>query len=106
MLNQKVANILSNQDKDVQRSSQLCYTWGRIRYWSDFILLDLGSTHNFIIVELSQWLGISTEEMGLALHALGAFEGQEVPVTPLIGKPHLHIQNYSNIVKNSMSLNL
>ena len=32
--------------------------------------------------------------MGPPLQALGAFEGQQVPVTPLIGKLHLHIQNY------------
>ena len=34
--------------------------------------------------------------MGPPLQALGAFEGQQVPVTPLIGKLRLHIQNYSD----------
>ena len=69
---------------------------GRIRDQSAFILLDLGSTHNFILVELAQRLGINVEEMEPPLQALGSFEGQQVPVTPLIGKLHLHIQNYSD----------
>ena len=32
--------------------------------------------------------------MGPPLQALGSFEGQQVSVTLLIGKLHLHIQNY------------
>ena len=32
--------------------------------------------------------------MGPPLQALGAFEGEQVLVTPLIDKLHLHIQNY------------
>ena len=72
------------------------YTWGRVWDQSAFILLDLGSTHNFISVELTQKLGINGEDMGPPLQALGAFEGQQVPVTPLIGKLRLHIQNYSD----------
>ena len=58
------------------------------------MLLDPGSTHNFILVELAQRLGINAEDMGPPLQALGAFEGQQILVTPLIGKLHLHIQNY------------
>ena len=75
----------------MQSSSQLLYTWGRVRDQSAFMLLDPGSTHNFISVELAQRLGINAKDMGPPLHALGAFEGQEVPVTPLIGKLRLHI---------------
>ena len=39
------------------------------------MLLDPGSTHNFISVELAQRLGISIEEMGPSLEAMGAFKG-------------------------------
>ena len=89
-----MAHILSNHDDEVPSSSQILYTWGRVRDQSAFILLDPGSTHNFISIELAQKLGINAQEMGPPLQALGAFEGQQVPVTPLIGKLHLHIQNY------------
>lgn len=58
-------------------------------------MFDLGSTHNFISIELAQKLGIQTEEMGLAaLEAHGAFKGKEVLVTPLIKKLRLHVQSY------------
>ena len=77
-------------------SSQLLYTWERVRDKSAFILLDPSSTHNFISVELAQRLGIGVEEMGPPRRALGAFEGHQVLVTPLIGKLCLHIQNYSD----------
>ena len=80
----------------MQSASQLLYTWGRVRDQSAFMLLDLGSTHNFISVELAQRLGINAEDMGPPLQALGAFEGQQVPVTTLIGKLRLHIQDYSD----------
>ncbi|MCO5570274.1 hypothetical protein L7F22_023993 [Adiantum nelumboides] len=54
----------------------------------------LRSIHNFISIELAQKLGIQTEEMGTALEASGAFKGQYVPVTPLIGKLRVHVQGY------------
>ena len=41
-------------------------------------------------------MGISTDELGPALEACGAFKGQEVPVTPLIGKLRLHVQGYTD----------
>ena len=47
----QVVHILSNQDNNVPSSSQRCYTWGRIREQSSFILFDPGSTHNFISIE-------------------------------------------------------
>ncbi|MCO5573428.1 hypothetical protein L7F22_027199 [Adiantum nelumboides] len=34
------------------------------------------------------------EEMGTVLEALSAFKGQQVPVTPLIGKLCVHVQGY------------
>ena len=60
------------------------------------MLSDPSSTHNFISIELAHRLGINAKDMGPPLQALGAFEGQQVPVTPLIGKLRFHIQNYSN----------
>ena len=92
-------HILPNHDDEVPSSSQLLYTWGRVRDQSAFILLDLGSTHNFISVELAQKLGINAEDMGPPLQALGAFEGHYVLITPLIGKLRFHIQNYSDSEK-------
>ena len=82
--------------KEVPSSSQLLYTWGTVWDQSAFTLLDPGSTHNFISIELAHKQGINVEEMGPSLQALGAFEGQQVPITPLIGKLCLHIQNYSD----------
>ena len=91
-----MAHILSNHNEEVPSSSQLLYTWGRVWDQSAFILLDPGSTHNFMSIELAQKLGVNIKEMGTPLQALGAFEGQQVPITPLIGKLRLHIQNYSD----------
>ena len=41
-------------------------------------------------------MGISTEELGPALEAHGAFKGQDLPVTPLIDKLRLHVQDYTD----------
>ena len=41
-------------------------------------------------------MGITTEELGPTLEAHGAFKGQEVPVTPLIGKLRLHVQDFTD----------
>ena len=41
-------------------------------------------------------MGISTEELGPALKAHGAFKGQEVPIKPLIDKLRLHVQDYTD----------
>ena len=43
---------------------------------------------------LATKLGIHDFEMGEVVKADGAFKGQEVSVTPLIGKLRLHIQSY------------
>ena len=75
-------------------ATKLCFAWGKVRDQNSLILFDPGSTHNFISVELAQKLGIQTEELGPALDAMGAFKGQQVPVTPLIGKLRLHVQGY------------
>ena len=44
--------------------------------------------------ELARKLGIKTEELETMMNASGAFKGQEVVVTPLIGKLRVHIQSY------------
>ena len=91
----EASSIEANAIKD-PRASQLCYAWGRIRDQDAFILFDPGANHNFISIELAQRLGITTEELGPALNASGPFTGPEVPVTPLIGKLRLHVQDYSD----------
>ena len=88
------ATTIMFQDEEKEAASKLCFAWGKVRDQNSFILFDPGSTHNFISVELEKKLGIQTEEMGPALEARGAFKGQEVPVTPLIGKLRLHVQSY------------
>ncbi|MCO5603583.1 hypothetical protein L7F22_057734 [Adiantum nelumboides] len=76
------------------KGSPLSYAWGKVREHDAFILFDLGSTHNFISLELAAKLGVQDFEMGDAMNADGAFIGQDVSVTPLIGKLRLHIQGY------------
>ena len=44
--------------------------------------------------ELAQNLGIKTKELGTMMNASGPFKGQEVAITPLIGKIHIQIQSY------------
>ncbi|MCO5551719.1 hypothetical protein L7F22_005223 [Adiantum nelumboides] len=61
-----------------------------------FILFDPGSTHNFVSIELATKLGIQEFEMGDTMKVDGAFIGQDVLVTPLIGKLRLHIQGYED----------
>ena len=75
-------------------TSQLCFAWEKVKDQNSLILFDRGSTHNFISVELARKLGIQTQEMGPALESMGAFKGQQVPVTPLIGKLRIHVQSY------------
>ena len=80
--------------KEAKGASRLCFAWGKIRDVNSLILFDPGSSENFISTELAQKLGIQTEEMGMAIEAQGAFKGQQVPVTPLIGKLRVHVQGY------------
>ena len=65
--------------------------------------MDLGLTHNMISSDLVQKLGIKTKELGTMMNASGAFEGQEVIVTPLIGKLHIQIQSYVDHEEFSVS---
>ena len=81
----------------------LFHIWGKIHNQNVLILMDLGSTHNMISSELAQKLGIKTKDLGTTMNASGAFEGQEVVVTPLIGKPHFQIQSYVDHEEFSVS---
>ncbi|MCO5598319.1 hypothetical protein L7F22_052412 [Adiantum nelumboides] len=76
------------------KGSPLSYAWGKVTEHDAFILFNSGSTHNFISLELATKLGLQDFEMGDAMKADGAFIGQNVSVTPLIGKLRLHIQGY------------
>ncbi|MCO5564510.1 hypothetical protein L7F22_018171 [Adiantum nelumboides] len=89
------ASIIEAPKEDVHcKGSPLSFAWGMVREHDAFILFDPGSTHNFISLEFATKLGIQEFEMGDAMKADGAFIGQDVSVTPLIGKLRLHIQGY------------
>ncbi|MCO5601712.1 hypothetical protein L7F22_055835 [Adiantum nelumboides] len=90
----KVSNVITPSFDDSQEANELCYAWGKIQDQHALILMDPGSTHNIISTELAEKLGIKVGEMGLALEAKGAFKGQEVAVTPLIGKLRVHVQSF------------
>ena len=66
--------------------------------------MDPRSTHNMISSELTQKLGIKTKELGTTMNVSGAFKGQKVVVTPLIGKLCVQIQNYVDHEEFSVSL--
>ncbi|MCO5562209.1 hypothetical protein L7F22_015835 [Adiantum nelumboides] len=94
---QPKASMVEAPKEDVHcKGSPLSYAWGKVREHDSFILFDSGSTHSFISIELATKLGIQEFEMGDAMRAHGAFIGQDVLVTPLIGKLRLHIQGYVN----------
>ncbi len=82
----KVSNVSIPQEKDIPDANQLCYVWEKIRDQHALMLMDPGSTHNIISKELAEKLGIKAGELGPIQEGSGAFEGQEVSVTPLIGK--------------------
>ena len=73
------------------RGSSLSYAWDKVREHDALILFDHGSTHNLISTNLASKLGIHDFKMGEVIKADGAFQGQEVSITPLIGKLRLHI---------------
>ena len=76
------------------RDSSLSYTWGKVREHDALIFFCPGSTHNFISTNLATKIGIHDFEMGKVIKIDGAFQGQEVSITPFIGKLRLHIQSY------------
>ena len=59
-----------------------------------FGVFDLGSKVNFISPDLASKLGVRPEEMGSLHEATMAVPGLAVPITPIIGKLRIHIQDY------------
>ena len=89
------ATLVKALEEDLHHhGSLLSYAWGKVREHDALILFDPGSTHNFNSTNLANKLGICDFEMGEVIKADEAFQGQEVSVTPLIGKLKLHIQLY------------
>ncbi|MCO5551438.1 hypothetical protein L7F22_004941 [Adiantum nelumboides] len=89
------ASIIEAPKEDVHcKGSPLFYAWGKVREHDAFNFFDPSSTHNFISLELATKLGIQEFEMGDAMKVDGAFSGQDVSVTPLIGKLRPYIQGY------------
>ena len=74
------------QGSEGNQGASLCYAWGKVRDQDAFILFDPSSTHNFVLQDMIAKLDIHSLEMGLKEQVEGAFEGQQVSITPLIGK--------------------
>ncbi|MCO5594773.1 hypothetical protein L7F22_048806 [Adiantum nelumboides] len=88
-----VLDILGSTEADA--SLELCRAWGHVRDQQSLVFFDLGARANFITPQLvAEKMGIKTDEMGLTYTASMAAPGQEVALTPLIGKLRLHIQGY------------
>ena len=90
----KASTIEVLKEEGNYKGTHLSYAWGKVREHDALILFDPGSTHNFISHELALKLGIHEFEMGDRIQDDGVVKGQEVSVTPLIGKLRLHIQGY------------
>ena len=90
----KASTIEVLKDEGNSKGENLSSAWRRVRYLDALILFDLGSTHNFISHEMALELRIHEFEMGDHILANRAFKGQEVSITPLVGKLYLHIQGY------------
>ena len=82
------------KEEGSSKGALLSYLWGKVREHDALILFDPRSTHNFISQELALKLGIHDFEMRERIPIDGAFKGQKVNVTSLIGKLHLHMQGY------------
>ena len=79
------------QGSEGKQGASLHYAWEKVRDQDAFILFDLGSTHNFVLHDMVAKLGIHFLEMGPKEEAEGAFEGQQVLVTPLFGKLQVQV---------------
>ena len=90
----KASTIEVLKEEGNSKGAHLSYAWGKVREYDALIHFDPGSTHNFISHELALKLGIHEFEMGDCNQVVGTFKGQEVSITPLTGKLHLHIQGY------------
>ena len=90
----KASTLEVLKEEENSKGSHFSYAWGKVHEHDTLILFYLGSTHNFISHELALKLGIHEFEMGDCIQVDGAFKGQEVSVSPLIGKLRLHFQGY------------
>ena len=80
------------EEEDCQsKGSSLSYAWNKVQEHDSLILFDPRTTHSFISTNLSTKLGIHEFEMREVIKENGAFQGQEVSITPFIGKLSLHI---------------
>ena len=74
--------------------SELFRAWGKVRDQTALVFFDSGAKVNFFSPDLASRLGIKPEEMG-SLHESGmAAPGLGVPITPIIGKLRIHVQDY------------
>ncbi|MCO5597457.1 hypothetical protein L7F22_051535 [Adiantum nelumboides] len=73
---------------------ELWRAWGKVRDQEVLVFFDPGAHANFISPELASKLGIRAEEMGMTGEAGLACPGHSEAVTPILGKPRLHIQSY------------
>ena len=87
----RVSMVEAPKEDGHHKDSPLAYAWGKLRDQDALFLFDPGSTHNFISNELATKLGVQDFEMGEVMPADGVSKGQEVPVTPLIGKLRFHV---------------
>ena len=76
------------------QARELLLAWEKTRDQDALILFYPSATNNFISDELALRLGIKTKELSMALDATQMFRGDRVPVTPLIGKLRIHMQDY------------
>ena len=80
------------KEEGSSKGALLSHLWEKVREHDALILFNPWSAHNFISQELALKLGIHDFEMGECVPADGAFKGQKVNVTSLIGKLRLHMQ--------------
>lgn len=77
----------------IKKSSQSRVLWNKFRDQNSIVLLDCDLSHDFIFVELAQKMRIHIKKSKTTLEAMGDFKGKQAPLTPLIEKLHIHIQN-------------
>ena len=81
-------------DTKATEASELFRAWGKVRDQTALMFFDSGARANFITPDLASKLGIRTEEMGSTHEAAMVAPGLSMPVTPIIGKLRIHIQDY------------
>ena len=80
------------------KRSELCRAWGKVRDEHCLLFFDNGAKANFISSELAAKLGICLEEMGPICDANTANPKLSTPITPIIGKLHILLQDYVGLM--------